>query len=89
MLTQFLHFIFLHFTQADASSEARLAGGLPSKQKILTGMVAFASWLIMKCVLRGLADADGMFLSEFTTLLYAQMCHTQVILALRHEAVCA
>lgn len=85
MLTQFLHFIPLHFTQADASSEARLAGGLPSKQKILTGMIAFASWLIMKCVLRGVADADGMFLSEFTT----QMCHTQVILALRHEAVCA
>jgi len=84
MLTQFLHFISLHFTQADASSEARLAGGLPSKQKILTGMIAFASWLIMKCVL-SLADADGMFLSEFT----AQMCHTQVILALRHEAVCA
>jgi hypothetical protein len=85
VLTQFLHFISLHFTQADASSEARLAGSLPSKQKILTSMITFASRLIMKCVLRGLADADGMLLSEFTT----QMRHTQVVLAIRHEAVCA
>ena len=84
MLTQFFHFISFHFTQADASSEARLAGSLPSKLKILTGMIAFASWLIMKCVLRGLTDADRMLLSEFAT----QMRHTQVILALRHEAVC-
>jgi hypothetical protein len=85
MLTQFLHFISLHFTQADASSEARLAGSLPSKEKILTSMITFASWLIMKCVSRGLADADGMLLSEFAT----HMRHTQVVLAIRHKAVCA
>lgn len=85
MLTQFLHFVLLHFAQTDAPSKACLAGSLSSKQRILASMIAFASRLIMKCVLRSLTDADGMFLSKFTT----QVCHTQVILALRHKAVCA
>lgn len=85
MLTRFFHFIPIHFAQAYASSEARLAGGLSSKQQILTSMIALASWLIMKCVMRGLADADGIFMSDFTS----QMCHTCVILALRQEAVCS
>lgn len=85
MLTQFLHFVLLHLAQTYAPSKACLAGSLSSKQKILASMIAFASRLIMKRVLRSLTDADGMFLSKFTT----QMCYTQVILALRHKAVCA